>query len=151
MSCYFTLFYCLLALRNGECNVVSLYVLCCPVNGSVCFVCCVFDIVCELFGKTIRNMFGCVCYFVVECDGFVECGWRCSIGYTMYGLPYNVCVVPVVPVSVCDVLHAVLYVCASCFVVRECAVSRYIDVRNCDMFSVVNVYLDHLKLCVVCV
>ena len=26
-------------LRSGECNVVSLYVLCCPVNGSVCFVC----------------------------------------------------------------------------------------------------------------
>ena len=37
------LFYCLLVLRSGECNVVSLYVLCCPVNGSVCFVCCVFD------------------------------------------------------------------------------------------------------------
>ena len=29
-------------LRSGECNVVSLYVLCCPVNGSVCSVCCVF-------------------------------------------------------------------------------------------------------------
>ena len=29
---------------------------------------------------TIRNMFGCVCYFVVECDGVVECGWRWSIG-----------------------------------------------------------------------
>ena len=29
-------------LRSGECNVVSLHVLCCPVNGSVCFVCCVF-------------------------------------------------------------------------------------------------------------
>ena len=29
-------------MRNGECNVVSLYVLCCPVNGSFCFVCCVF-------------------------------------------------------------------------------------------------------------
>ena len=41
-----------------ECNVVSLYVLCCPVNGSVCFVCCVFDGVCELFGEIIRNMFG---------------------------------------------------------------------------------------------
>ena len=40
-----------------------------------------------------------VCYFVVERDGVV-CGWRCCIGYTMYGLPYNVCVVPVVPVSV---------------------------------------------------
>ena len=29
-------------MRSGECNVVSLYVLCCPVNGSVCFLCCVF-------------------------------------------------------------------------------------------------------------
>ena len=28
---------------------------------------------------------------------------------------------------------------------------RYIDVCNCDMFSVVNVYLDHLKFCVVCI
>ena len=35
---------------------------------------------------------------------------------------------------------------------RGCAVSRrYIDVCYCDMFSVVNVYLDHLKFCVVCV
>ena len=24
-----------------------------------------------MFGETIRNMFGCVCYFVVECDGVV--------------------------------------------------------------------------------
>ena len=31
---------------------------------------------------------------------------------------------------------------------RGCAVSRrYINVCNCDMFSVVNVYLDHLKFC----
>ena len=30
--------------------------MCCPVNGSVCLVCCVFDSVCELFGETIRNM-----------------------------------------------------------------------------------------------
>ena len=29
-------------LRSGECDVVSLYVLCCSVNGSVCFVCCMF-------------------------------------------------------------------------------------------------------------
>ena len=34
----------------------------------------------NLFGETILNMFGCVCYFVVECDGVVVCGWRCSIG-----------------------------------------------------------------------
>ena len=69
---FFLCFIALLDLRSGECNVVSLYVLCCPVNGSVC---CVFASVCELFCETICNMFGCVCYFVVECDGFVECGW----------------------------------------------------------------------------
>ena len=32
---------------------------------------CVFDWVCELFGETIRNMFGCGCYLVVECYGSV--------------------------------------------------------------------------------
>ena len=45
-----------------------------------------------------------------------------------------------------------LYVRVSCFVVRGCGVSRRcIDVCYCDMFSVVNVYLDHLKICVVCI
>ena len=49
-----------------------------------------------------------------------------------------------------DVLYAVLYVRVSCFVVRGCGVwRRYIAVCYCDMFSVVNVYLDHLKFCVV--
>ena len=48
--------------------------------------------------------------------------------------------------------NAVLYVRVSCFVVRGYAVSRgYIHVCNCDMFSVVNVYVDHLKFCVVCI
>ena len=51
-----------------------------------------------------------------------------------------------------DVLYAVLYVRVSCFVVRGCDVSRRkINVCNCDMFSVINVYLDHLKLCVLMV
>ena len=51
-----------------------------------------------------------------------------------------------------DVLYAVLYVRVSCFVVRGCGVSRkYIHVCNCDMFSVINVYLDHLKFCVMCI
>ena len=54
--------------------------------------------------------------------------------------------------DVCDVLYAVLYIRVSCFAVRGCAVSRrYINVCNCDMFSVVIVYLDHLKFCVVCI
>ena len=54
---------------------------------------------------------------------------------------------------VCDVgLYAVLYVCVYCFVVRGCAVSRrYIDVCYCDMFSLVNMYLDYLKFCVLMV
>ena len=51
-----------------------------------------------------------------------------------------------------DVLYAVLYVRVSCFVVRGCGVSRrYIDVCYCDMFGAVNVYLDHLKFCIVCI
>ena len=53
---------------------------------------------------------------------------------------------------VCDVLYAVVYVRVSCFVVRRGAVSRrYVNVCNCDMFSVVNVYLYHLKFCVLCI
>ena len=37
-------------------------------------------------------------------------------------------------------------------IVACCGVSRrYIDVCYCDMFSVVNVYLNHLKFCVVCI
>ena len=51
-----------------------------------------------------------------------------------------------------DVLYAVLYVRVNCFGVRGCGVSRrYIDVCYCDMFSVGNVYLDHLKFCVACI
>ena len=53
---------------------------------------------------------------------------------------------------VCDVL----YVGVCCLLVCGCAVSRryiyiYIYVGYCDMFSVVNVYHDHLKFCFVCI
>ena len=71
MNCYFYFVYSLLDLRSSECDIVSLYVVGCSVNVSVCFVCCVFDSVCELIGETIRNVFGCSCYFVVECYGCV--------------------------------------------------------------------------------
>ena len=51
-----------------------------------------------------------------------------------------------------DVMYAVLYVCVKYFVVRGCAVSRrYIHVCKSDMFSVVNMYLDHLKFYAVCI
>ena len=52
---------------------------------------------------------------------------------------------------VCNVLYAVLHVRVSCFVVRGYAVSRGYKTCNCGMFSVVNVNLDHLKFCVVCI
>ena len=29
-------------MRSSQCDVVSLYVVCCSFNGYVCFVCCVF-------------------------------------------------------------------------------------------------------------
>ena len=46
--------------------VSVVYFVRCSVGVSVCFVCCVFVSVCELFGKTIHNMFWCDCYFVVN-------------------------------------------------------------------------------------
>ena len=49
----FALFYCLLDLRSGECNVVSLYVLCCPVNCLM------------------KKFAICLGVFVIECDGVV--------------------------------------------------------------------------------
>ena len=36
---FFTLFYCLLDLSCAESNNISLYCLCCSVNGYVCLVC----------------------------------------------------------------------------------------------------------------
>ena len=42
MSCYFYFFYCLWDPSCCECDVISLYFMCCSVNGSVCLVCCVF-------------------------------------------------------------------------------------------------------------
>ena len=45
-----------------------------------------------------------------------------------------------------------LYVSVNYFVGRGCAVAmRYIHLCNSDVFSVVNMYLDHLKFYVVCI
>ena len=45
-----------------------IYVLLCYWVFVLCVACLT---VFELFGETIRNILGCVCYFVVECDGSV--------------------------------------------------------------------------------
>ena len=61
--------------------------------------CCLFESVCELVGKTIRNMFGCGCYFVVVCYGVVWCAWRCSIDRIWFSKE-RVCVVSVMSLCV---------------------------------------------------
>ena len=49
-------------------------------------------------------------------------------------------------------LRYLMYVHVNCFVVRGCAVSRRcIHVCNSYVFSVVNMYHDHLKFGVVCI
>ena len=51
--------------------------MCCSVNVSVCFVCCVLDSVCELFGETIRNIMcvGVVAILLLNVmDVFSVCG-----------------------------------------------------------------------------
>ena len=63
-------------LRSGECNVISLYGLCCPVNGSVCFVCCVFV---NCLVKQFAISLGVFVIFVVECDRVVVC--CCEVMY----------------------------------------------------------------------
>ena len=54
------MFYCLLDLSRGECNVIALSFLCCSVNGSGCLVCGVFDSVFELFVKQFAICLGVV-------------------------------------------------------------------------------------------
>ena len=50
------------------------------------------------------------------------------------------------------IVRVELYTISGCFVVRGCAVSsRFINVCDRDVFSVGNMYHDHLKFYVVCV
>ena len=51
MSSYFNFVLLPLGHVLCECNVLSLYFMCCSVNRYGCLVCCVFDSVCELLVK----------------------------------------------------------------------------------------------------
>ena len=68
----FTLFYCLMDLSCDKCDVISLYFMCCSVNGSVCLVCCILTVFVNYL--VIRNICWCGCYFVVECYGLFSVG-----------------------------------------------------------------------------
>ena len=78
------LFYCLLDLRSGECNVVSWNVLCCPVNGSVGFVCCVFDGVNSL----VKQFAICLGVFVILL--FIVMELLCVVGGALLNRPCTV-------------------------------------------------------------
>ena len=62
-------------LSCGECDVKSLYFLCCSVNASVCLVCCVLDSVCELFVKLFTMCLGVVVILLLNViEVFSLCG-----------------------------------------------------------------------------
>ena len=67
----FALFYCLLDLRSGECNVVSLYV--CVALSMELFVLCVACLV--------KHIAICLGVFVILLLNVMEllCGWRCLL------------------------------------------------------------------------
>ena len=70
MNCYFYF-----DLRSSECNVVSLYVVCCFVNVSVCFVCCVLDSVVNCLVKQFAMYLGVVAILLLNVmDVFSVCG-----------------------------------------------------------------------------
>ena len=82
-------FYCLLDLSCGECDVISLYFMCCSANGSVCLVCCVLDSVCELFGEAIRKMMICLGVVIILLLNVMEVFSVC--GGVLLDIPCMVC------------------------------------------------------------
>ena len=62
----FTFFYCLLERSCGECGVISLYCMCCSVNGSVCLVYCVFDGVVNCLVKQLALCIGVVAILLLN-------------------------------------------------------------------------------------
>ena len=78
MTCYF--YFVLMPLGSltcGECNVISLYFICC----SVCLVCCMFDSVCELFVETICNILGVVVILLLNVVEVVVAVVRLSVWF----------------------------------------------------------------------
>ena len=93
----FTLFYCLLDLSCCECDVISLYCMCCSVNGSVCLVCCAFDSGGELLVKQFAMCLNGVSILLLNAmKVWVEV--LCWIDHVWF--PKDVRVVPVIPVCI---------------------------------------------------
>ena len=71
------LLFLLCFIASWTCKVVSVMLypcMFCVVNGSVCFVCCMF------VNCLLKQFAICLGVFVIECDGVVKCGWKLYIG-----------------------------------------------------------------------
>ena len=92
MSIFITLFYCLLDLSCGACDVISMYFMCCSLNGSVCLVCCVFDRVVNCLGKQFTICLGVVVRLLLNVmEAFSVCAGHlldgpCMVFQIMYVL-----------------------------------------------------------------
>ena len=110
------------------------------------------DVCCSVVFCTLVGMFE---LYVMWCELLMTSAIPCPMWSSVYECHKVECAFTS-PVRTecgmfCDVLYAMSYVCVCCFVVRGCVVSRrYIDVCKCDMFSAVNVYLDHSVCINVC-
>ena len=99
MSCYFYFVLLPLGPSCGECNVVSLYFMCCSVNGSVdlCVACLKVFVNC-LVKQFVISLGVVVILLMNVIEVFSVCvEVLCCI---VYGLPENVRVVPVIPVCI---------------------------------------------------
>ena len=69
------------------------------------------DSVCELFGETIRNMFGCGCYyFVVQYLVWLEV--LCWIDYVCYTKEYVCCAYdPSAPLDAPSICFVCMFIC----------------------------------------
>ena len=69
----------------GKCNVISLFFC---IDQSICLSCMLHVACLTAFENCLLKQFAiCLVMVVVECYGVGECGWRCTAGYRMYGLP----------------------------------------------------------------
>ena len=100
MSCYFYLLYCLLDMSCRECDVISLYFMCCFVSVSVCLMCCVSERICECLLKQFVICLGVITMLLLNGMEVFSVG-----GGALLDIPCMVfqrmCVgVPVIPVCI---------------------------------------------------
>ena len=93
----FLLRYCLLDLSCGGSNVISLYFLCCSVNGSVCLVCCVFV---NCLVKQFAICLGMVVILLLNIMEVLSVGGGVLLDRPSMVFQNNVCVVSVTPVCI---------------------------------------------------